>query len=382
MRILTCIGDATSIHTHGGLPFHLLEAGRNAGFIDCGWKLAPDKLRIKRALWNLRRLATHGEVGGYQYSPDFIRSLIRQAPGKNLEADEVISIFPLLPMDHAKFASVSLYIDATLKGNFEDYRLGEKLGKSIVSEALDRERSLYRQATRIVCRSKVAAKSVIEDYEVNPENVHFVPGGANIPQNAVTLLPAAKFETMKPLRLGFIGKDWRRKNLPFLLDIADCLHARGLDVEVVAAGFDATFGPKHRLLRSVGFIDKHRDIDRFVAFIRSCHFLCLFSLAEAFGISNREGLRLGVPILARDVGGIRDAVPHDCGHLFQPTASADEVADVVGEYADDFDRYRSLRARVAERSNDFTWDAAVQKMQEIWAGSKAHSYSAVQSAHA
>jgi glycosyltransferase involved in cell wall biosynthesis len=187
---------------------------------------------------------------------------------------------------------------------------------------------------------------------------------------------------MKPLRLGFIGKDWKRKNLPFLLDIAESLHARGLDVEVAAAGFDPVFGPKNPLLRSVGFIDKHRNLTEFIAFVRSCHFLCLFSHAEAFGISNREALRLGVPVLARDVGGIRDAVPRDCGRLFEPTASADEIADVIAEYVADCDRYRALRAHVAERSGEFTWDAAVQKMIEIWAGSKAHSYAVVGCAHA
>lgn len=382
MRILTCVGDATSIHTHGGLPFHLLEAGRHAGFIDGGWKLAPEKLRVKRAYWNLRRWATHGEVGGYQYSPEFIHSLVTQAPKEKADIDEVISIFPLLPMDHSKFGSVSLYIDATLKNNFEDYRLDERLGKSIASEALERERSLYFQATRVVCRSRAAAKSVVEDYGVDPAKVHFVAGGANISRHAGISLSPVEFEPMKPLRLGFIGKDWRRKNLPFLLDIADSLHARGLDVEVAAAGFNPTLGPKHPLLRSVGFIDKHRNVNQFIAFVRSCHFLCLFSHAEAFGISNREGLRLGVPVLARDVGGIRDAVPHGCGRLFEPRASADEIADVVAEYVDDADRYRELRAHVTERSNEFTWDAAVQKMREIWAGSKAYSYLAVQSANA
>ncbi len=382
MRILTCVGDATSIRTHGGLPFHLLEAGRHAGFIDCGWKLAPERLRLKRAFWNLRRCVTHGEVGGYQYSPEFIRSLLTQAPKTKADTDEIISIFPLLPTDHSKFSSVSLYIDATLKNNFEDYRLEEQLGKSITSEALERERALYLQATRVVCRSKVAAKSVVEDYGVDPQNVHFVAGGANISRDAITSGLPINFDTMKPLRLGFIGKDWKRKNLPFLLDVAEILHARGLDVEVAAAGFAPGLGPKHPLLRPIGFIDKHRNLREFIAFVRSCHFLCLFSFAEAFGISNREGLLLGVPILARDVGGIRDAVPNDCGCLFDPTASADAIADVIAEYVNDCDRYRALRAHVTERSNEFTWDAAVQKMIEIWAGSKAHSYSVVGSAHA
>src|SRR5690606_17463868 len=127
MRILTCIGDATSIDAHGGLPFHLLEAGQHAGFIDAGWKLAPEKLRAHRLIWNLKRLATRGETGGYQYSMDFLRLLTKQTANTAANTDEIISIFPLFPWEHSRYASVSIYIDATLKNNFEDYKLGEKL---------------------------------------------------------------------------------------------------------------------------------------------------------------------------------------------------------------------------------------------------------------
>jgi glycosyltransferase involved in cell wall biosynthesis len=375
MRVLTCIGDATSIDTHGGLPFHLLEAGQHAGFIDAGWKLSPEKLRTRRLIWNLKRLATRGETGGYQYSMDFLRSLTKQAAGPAMDADEIISIFPLFPTEHSKYTGVSLYIDATLKNNFEDYKLGEKLGNSLVSEALERERSLYQSAARVMCRSRMAAKSVVEDYGIHPSKVHFVPAGANISRNAAALQRPHQSGALKPVQLGFLGKDWRRKNLPFVLEVADVLKARGIDVEVAAAGFDPAKGPTHPLLRPIGFIAKRNDLRKFVAFIGSCHFMCLFSFAEAFGISNREALHLGVPVLARDVGGIRDTLPDDCGHLFASDARAEDVADIVESYARDADRYAALRAHVATRKHEFTWDAAVQKMIAIWNGSDAHSYS-------
>ena len=52
--------------------------------------------------------------------------------------------------------------------------------------------------------------------------------------------------------------------------------------------------------------------------IRSWHFGCLFSSAEAYGISNLECLRLGVPVLARRVGGIPDTVPEGLGLSLRP----------------------------------------------------------------
>jgi glycosyltransferase involved in cell wall biosynthesis len=114
----------------------------------------------------------------------------------------------------------------------------------------------------------------------------------------------------------------------------------------------------------------------FVDFLRACHFTCLFSHAEAFGLSNRESLRLGVPMLASDVGGIADAVPQGCGHLFAREADAGDVANAIEAYVRDPDRYWALRDTIARRSDEFSWAAAVEKMQAIWSGSDAYRYQA------
>ena len=52
--------------------------------------------------------------------------------------------------------------------------------------------------------------------------------------------------------------------------------------------------------------------------VRSFHFGCLFSSAEAYGIANLECLRLGVPVLASRVGGIPDTVRDGLAYLFEP----------------------------------------------------------------
>lgn len=382
MRVLACIGDATSARAHGGLPYHLLDAGKKAGFIDAGWPLQPEKLSGARLWWNVRRLLTDGEYGGYQYTDNFLRALVSQAPVAWSRPDEIISIFPLLPPPPAHRANVSIYIDATIKQNFEEYGIAKNVGRGLISETLARERQAYREVTRIICRSTVAAKSVVEDYGIDARKVHIVPGGANIIGDPGTSCYGPDDPLFAPLRLGFIGKDWRRKNLPFLLKIAETLSARGIAVEVVAAGFDPEKGPRHPLLRAIGFIDKQSNLRTFVDVIRSCHFSCLFSIAEAFGLSNRESLRLGVPVLASNIGGIPDTVPQDCGHLFVPDAVAADIADIVEAYVQCPDSYRALRDAVAARAEEFTWTAAVAKMQEIWAGSEAYHYQSGIAPHA
>lgn len=382
MRILTCIGDAASPRTWSGTPFHLLNAARRRGFLDAGWRLDPHRLRIHRLTWNAWHRLRRGEYGGFQYSDDFLRRLLIQGhpTGGNME---IISHFPLFP-PAPYHAAVSYYIDATLAQNFEEYGLAKNhtVGRHMMADAMAREKDQYSVAKHIVCMSAWAARSVVERYGISPNKVHVVPGGSNTDDEIPSNLSGIRSEALSPVRLGFLGKDWRRKNLLFVLEIADLLHARGINVEVVAAGFAPEHGPHHSLLRTIGYIDKHAEPLRFLDFIRACHFTCLFSSAEAFGISNRESLCAGIPVLARNIGGIPDTVPDGCGHLFAPEATAGDVADIVEGYVHDPDRYAALRAHILERTSTFTWSAAVEKLIAIWSGSPAYSYARLHAANA
>lgn len=374
MRILACIGDTNSIQTHGGLPYFLLEAARRADFIQRGLRLRPEALRSRRIGWNLWRLLTAGERGGYQYSRDFLDRLVTQAGG-DVMAAEIVSTFPLFPPVEQVRGPVSFYIDATLTQGIVDYAMGGRpaVGPRAFEATIAREREQYRRAERVLCRSRWAATSLVEQYGLDEGKVHVIRGGANLPP---TVAPSKqrRLEALAPLRLGFVGKDWRRKNLPFLLTVADVLHARGVAVEVIAAGFDPARGPRHPRLHALGYLNKRTDLARFVDVVTSFHFGCLLSLAEAFGISNLECIRLGVPVLGRDVGGIRDTVPEGLGHLFPPEAEAVDVADVIQGYVRDPDAYWPLRERVISRCEEVGWDRTVARMMTVWSGSQAFSY--------
>jgi glycosyltransferase involved in cell wall biosynthesis len=258
------------------------------------------------------------------------------------------------------------------------YAIGGKpaVGPKALKAVIEGERRQYSAAARLVCRSHWSAKAAVEQYGIDPRKVHIVPGGANLPDLSMV---APTRTNLEPLRLGFIGKDWKRKNLPFLIEVAEALDSRGIRVEVVAAGFDPAQGPQHRLLRSIGFLDKQDGVNRFVKVVENFHFGCLFSIAEAFGISNLECIRLGVPVLAWDVGGIADTVPTGLGHLFPPEVAAVDVADIVQSYVREPDAYWTLRKHVFDRRLETTWSRTVAKLLEVWNGSQEYCYAALAS---
>jgi glycosyltransferase involved in cell wall biosynthesis len=235
----------------------------------------------------------------------------------------------------------------------------------VAADALARERDHYLAAAHIVCMSRWAADSVVSRYGIGAQKVHVVPAGANIDEGAVPNLTTPPVE-LAPLRLGFIGKDWQRKGLSLVLNFAEVLSARGFPTEVVGAGFAPASGPRHPLLRVVGFVDKRNDMARFVRLIRSFHFGCLFPSVEAFGLSNVECQRLGVPVLSWAVGGIPDTVRQGSGHLFPMGTSAEDMSDVVENYLRHPETYWELRSSVASQAVEFAWQTAIPRFLEIW----------------
>lgn len=365
-RTLLCCGDVTDLATWSNIPYFLLQAGLKHGFLEGGLALHPKALRYQGYLWNLKQLLSTGKAGGFQYSRSFTRALLAQAQLKPDQPLALLSHFPLLPSHPWPPGwQVDFYIDATTQQVFNAYGSGERLAPPYRQQVLERELQAYRQAGAVVCMCQWAADSVINGYGIDPAKVHVVPGGANLDETQLAQLPPAPMppppSAEQPLRLGFLGKEWKRKGGPFLLQLADALIERGIPTLIRAIGPDSGQLPAHPALQPLGFINKQDDTARFAAELRSWHFGTLFSEAEAFGISNRECLRLGVPVLAHAIGGIASTLPDgDCGHLFAAHPSAANVADWIAARLSPYQGYLAWRAALAPRWREFTWEAAVE----------------------
>lgn len=366
-RYLACIGDATDPGTWSGTPFHFLRAAQRHGFLDDGWAVHPERLWGQRLAWNLREWLRTGRRGGFQYSRGFLGRLLAQVPEAARHA-EVITHFPLFPPVALVPGPVSFYIDLTLTQLFDDYGFGRLVSPRVQRDALARERDAYAAARHVVCMCGWTRDVVVSRYDVPAAQTHVIPGGANVDEAALASMSAVvERRALQPLRLGFVGKDFRRKNLAFLLEIADVLSARGFDTKVLALGFDPAQAPKHPRLRPLGFLDKRAALPQFVEFVRSLHFGCLFSHAEASPRANLEFIRLGVPALTWARGGMPDTVPDGLGHVFAGDASAEDVAEWLMPLVQDPDLYWALRDRVAARAHEVSWDHAVTRFQATWA---------------
>lgn len=370
-RYLICCGDSTKLSTWSNIPYFLLQAGLREDLFQSGVSLQPSKLYLRKIFWNLATIIRHQRLGGFQYSQAFCNKLFKQSGLTSEIPISILSHFPFLPpQPWPPLWTIDFYIDATTKQIFDDYGCGSSFSLSYKNKILAREFSAYHMASSIICMSKWTANSVITDYDIPPDKVYIVPAGANIDEDCVkcfssTAIPPAPTHNY-PLIIGFLGKDWIRKGGPFLLDVVDTLRRRGIPSVVRAIGPKLSTLPAHPALQALGFIDKQTDTKRFINEIQGWHYGSLFSTSEAFGISNRECLRLGVPLIAHSVGGIQSTMPDSgVGMLFPPYPTSDQVADWICSFVKPYDRYVSLRRDLQSRSQEFTWAATIKSLSTI-----------------
>jgi len=352
-RALVGNGDVTNLREWGGHPFFFLRAGLRNGLFQAGVAIHRERLPNRRLLWNATRPILLERPGGFQYS----RSCRHRAWADRSAPDDIteyVSHFPLLPPVDMVREPVTYYLDATLHQNFESY-IGRRLGKRIQAEAKARESEAYSASRFIVCWSRWCANDVQSFYGVPTEKVHVIPPGAGVDEDSVPE-PVPWDGNLSPLRLGFIGVHWKRKGGPLLLEVATALQKMGYAVEVIVIGPPAASLPPHPALRSVGFVDKSRELPRFVELVRSLHFGCLLSSDEPFGVSNLECIRLGVPVIGTMVDGIPETVPPGAGLLVSPEQTGEEIAEVLSDILRRPEEYASMRRAAQEAAPLQSWN--------------------------
>ena len=323
------------------------------------------------ALWNFIQLLKYGKPKGFQWSEFYAKKLINQI--QNLEDQEfnILSIYPLLPSyPWPKTWNVDFYIDATILQIIDQYKVLNQISNSYKREIINREKLNYLRANKIICRSNWAIKSLIEDYQIEESKISFVPGGANLDINQIDrsklLTFPAKPSRNNPIIVGFIGLDWERKGGNFLIKLADTFRENNIPFEIRVVGPKKNTLPSHKCLKYVGFIDKFLNLDLFIKELKSWHFGTLFSKAEAFGISNRECLMLGVPVICHDIGGISSTLPEsNFGKMFDANPSPMIVYNWLMDIFNPYEKYISLRKQLLKQYQSFAWDKTITHLRKV-----------------
>ena len=226
-----------------------------------------------------------------------------------------------------------------------------------VQQLLGLERRCYERASAFLACGQASAEQVEQEYDLE------------LPRDRIGLVPfgirdhrfVADGSDSRHVNVLFVGRLEARKGIDTLLDAIAMLLPTLPDVAFTIVGNDTLPGPSGRTYREEFERKVDSDLrDRSVVFrgvaseadLAKCYAACdIFvapSRSESFGLILLEAMREGKPVVAGDVGGMREIVEHEGNGLLVPPGQPDALAEALERLAES----SSLRERFGRRSRD------------------------------
>ena len=366
-------GLASQVSCFGGTPYFLAEGLRTIGEDAVGLDLPLGAgLARRRVLWNAKQMLLGRGRGGFQYSKTYFDRVWRAAPQLGRD-DVLISLFQIIgERAWAMPGRKAFYLDMTLRQLFSEY--GTEVSARSQREAIATETRGYARADKVICTSAWTARSLTQDYGVDPAKVHVVVRGANLPGAVVRDLLAQPQRAMRAdgeaLRFLFIGKEPVRKGLVRFLEGVELLGDLREQIVVEVVGCDPDeLGPRFAGWGNIvhhGFVNKTRDVERFCGILRGADVGILLSTAEAGGISLREFQLAGMPVMSPNVGGSPEWVAGGAGVLVEREDDAAAIAGKIRGMVEDRAGFMAMREAVARARGDMTWIYAASAIRDAF----------------
>ncbi len=194
---------------------------------------------------------------------------------------------------------------------------------------------MFRTAAHCVGWSTWVRDSLVDEYGVAPERAVVIPPGVDTQCWAPGPAPHS---SMAPFRILFVGGDFERKGGADVL--AAIRELPGVELTVVTKS-DVPSDGRVRVVR-----DMVPNDPRLVQLYRESHAFVLPTRAETFGIAAVEAAATGVPVVASNLGGLRDIVVDGVTGLRVHPGVVSELVGALASLRDDPDR-RAAMARAA-----------------------------------
>jgi spore coat protein SA len=189
-------------------------------------------------------------------------------------------------------------------------------------------------------------------------------------------IPSAHVKSTAYFTLLFAGRLIPRKGVPVLLKAVKLARDRvSKPMKVLITGGSPHSGYSSRLrslsrrlgvdARFLGTVP-HRSIHRI--YRQADVFICPSQKHEAFGLVNVEALSSGLPVIASDLGGIKEIVKHNRNGLLVRRYRAPEAfADAIVRLMQDESLVRKMKRQArADCVARFSWSATAKRLSRIY----------------
>lgn len=223
--------------------------------------------------------------------------------------------------------------DATLAGLMEGYPEYRNLCAETIRDGNRAEQLALARCRLAIYSSDWAARTAIENYDVDPAKVKAVSFGPNVAcdRNIQDIREIVKARSSDVCRLLFVGVDWFRKGGDIALQVAGLLNRRGIPAELHVVGCTPP-GELPGYVRQHGFVSKAsaEGRQRLNDLFSQSHFFILPTRADCTPVVFPEACSFGLPILTTDVGGIPTIIREGKnGFMFPLEAGPEEYYRVI-----------------------------------------------------
>lgn len=201
---------------------------------------------------------------------------------------------------------------------------------------------------------------------VCPGRLHVIPSGVSDPLFDQARVLPPKGLPPRP-RVVFLGRLHVQKGLDVLLRALALVP----EARLVLAGDGPEREPLRRLAQRLGVADRVTFLG-FVpraavpGLLASADVQVLPSIYEELGTAVLEGMRIGVPLVASETGGLPSLVTHGVTGLLVPPGDAAALAGALRRLLAD----RELAARLADQarreSRDYSWTALAERVLAVY----------------
>jgi glycosyltransferase involved in cell wall biosynthesis len=211
-------------------------------------------------------------------------------------------------------------------------------------------RRMYQSAARLQAWSNWAARSVIEDYGVEPNRVHVNPPGIDLEFWAPG---TRRLSHLDQKRVLFVGGDFQRKGGDLLLnwhrEYADKTELHLVTREHVPSAPNVFVYP-----------DMKPNSPELRHLYHFCDVFALPSRGECFGIATVEAMGAGLPVVVTDVGGTADIVQEGENGFIVPADDKNALGAALDAVLSNDARRQAMSCRsreIAEERFDLTRNA-------------------------
>lgn len=241
---------------------------------------------------------------------------------------------------------IFIYVD----GIFEQMRTfykWENIIPSNIKEANSIEQLAINKCAKIISCSLETTKAIEKFYRVSNGKTETIPLGANWdnePDEDEVRNAILKRDT-DVCKILFCGVVWERKGADIVLDAVECLHNKGMNVELHLCGLKEIPVDLPPYVINHGFISKSSEegINKLRNLFSDSHFLFVPSRAEAYGLVFCEASAFGVPVISHKIGGLTTIVQDGVnGKLFDIGTSSETFAKYIEDTFHNYDKYLEL----------------------------------------